>query len=354
MIQKIKRFYISFFNFMVTGIAPNELNDILVLRLDELGDFVLWLDSAKELRRLYPGQHITLLVNEKWQDLARSLSYWDDVVAVDTDKFRFNPIYRFNMLLFIRKKGFSVVLCPRFTVQHLLEPAIVAISGAEQKIIYAGSFPVGKRNYYSRAIQSKHDNLMELNRNAEFIRGMGLKDFKSTVPKIEIPQRKNGMRYVVVCPTTYRLRKEWPLENFIELMGRIHLKTRMPIILCSDRKLKTKFPDYVRNVTGKSNMTQFVEMIKHAQFVVANDSGPIHLAAALDVPSVCIVGGGHFGRFFPYEFEQSRDGMKIPKIVFKKMDCYNCEWHCIYKTMPRPCVKDITVEQVWEVVKELI
>ena len=46
-------------------------NGLLLLRLDALGDFILWLDSAKEYRKIYPGRKITLLVNAAWVESGR-------------------------------------------------------------------------------------------------------------------------------------------------------------------------------------------------------------------------------------------------------------------------------------------
>ena len=80
---------------------------------------------------------------------------------------------------------------------------------------------------------------------------------------------------------------------------------------------------------------EFINMIANASLVIANDSAPIHLAAALDVPSICI-GSEAVGRFIPYFLEKSREGMVLPRLVY------------------RPNVKDITVDEVFDVIKELL
>lgn len=332
--RMLKQFYVSLINWIVSFFPANDFDDVLILRLDQLGDFVLWLDSAKEYRKLYHGKRLTLLVNANWYDFAKSLPYWDEVIPLDTIKFRINPIYRLIFLIFIRRQGFEIVICPRHSVKITLEPPIVAISGATQKIVCEGSFPIEKQNYFTRSIPM-YPERHELSRNAEFLRGLGRKDFKSTAPNltIQIPQipRENLCKNIVICPGSFRTRKQWPLWKFIKIM---HLLYGCQITVCNDRPIKN-LPRHVHNLTGKTNLIQFINRINNATLVIANDSAPIHLAAALNVPSICI-GVENYGRFLPYEVEKTREGMILPKLIYK------------------PNVNDITIEEVWKVVRDAL
>lgn len=328
MIRKIKQFYVSLFNWLVSWCPPNDFNDVLILRLDQLGDFILWLDSAKEYRKLYHGKRLTLLVNANWYDLAKSLPYWDEVIPLDTMKFRLNPWYRFQFLLFIRKQGFEIVICPRHSVKFTLEPPIVAISGAQQKIVCEGSFPIEKKNYFTRSIPMRPD-VHELSRNADFLRGLGRKDFKSTVPKIH--KYKDSENYIVIFPRSFRSCKDWPLKRFITIMHKLY---GHQILVCNNKKINN-LPRHVHNLTGNTTPTQILNLINNSKLVIANDSAAIHLAAACDVPSVCI-GAQDLGRFVPYAPEKEREGMVFPRLIYA------------------PNVKDIQVNDVWNILKGMI
>jgi len=83
-------------------------NGVLLVRLDAIGDFILWLDSAKEYRRLYPGEKITLYANSAWSDLAKLLPYWDRVVPVDVHLFSKRTFYRWKSLFNIGRFGFDI------------------------------------------------------------------------------------------------------------------------------------------------------------------------------------------------------------------------------------------------------
>lgn len=325
----LKQFYVSLTNKIASFIPPNNFNEVLILRLDQLGDFVLWLDSAKEYRKLYHGKRLTLLVNANWFNFAKSLPYWDEVIPLDTMKFRINPFYRLKFLFWLRRQGFDIVICPRHSVKFTLEPPIVAVSGASQKIVCEGSFPIEHQNYFTRSIPMR-PYVHELSRNADFLRGLGRHNFKSTVPAIfmyKIPKNKN----IVICPKSFRSRKEWPLSKFIKIMHNLY---GYQIFVCNDTKIDN-LPSHVNDLTGKTNLLQFINILNNATLVIANDSAPIHLATALDVPSICI-GSENPGRFIPYSVEKEREGMVLPKVIF------------------RPNVKDIPVSDVWDKVKEMI
>ena len=58
---------------------------VLLIRQDAIGDFVLWLDTAKEYRKLYPPENYKILLvgNALWCDLAKELPFWDEVLQVN-------------------------------------------------------------------------------------------------------------------------------------------------------------------------------------------------------------------------------------------------------------------------------
>jgi ADP-heptose:LPS heptosyltransferase len=79
---------------------------------------------------------------------------------------------------------------------------------------------------------------------------------------------------------------------------------------------------------------------------VGNETSATHIAVAVGTPSICLLGGGHFGRFVPYP-----DGVggTIPVPVHHAMDCFGCDWHCTQPHRdgdPAPCIAAIAVDSV--------
>ena len=80
------------------------------------------------------------------------------------------------------------------------------------------------------------------------------------------------------------------------------------------------------------------KVIQNARVLIGSDSCTIHMAAAVDTPNICLMGGGHFGRFYPY------GDLSKNRIVYKKMACYGCHWKCKFKESK--CIQEINVEDV--------
>ena len=101
----------------------NELKLVLLIRQDAIGDFVIWLDTAKEYRKLYPPEKykIVLVGNDLWYSLAKTLPYWDEVLPVNVKKFKTFSLYRKNLLRQVRKLGAQILFKPRFQESFILQ-----------------------------------------------------------------------------------------------------------------------------------------------------------------------------------------------------------------------------------------
>ena len=60
---------------------------ILVIKVDAIGDSVIWLDAAKEYKKHFSQQKLVLLYNKAWQGIALQLPYFDEWIAFDTKRF---------------------------------------------------------------------------------------------------------------------------------------------------------------------------------------------------------------------------------------------------------------------------
>jgi hypothetical protein len=105
----------------------------------------------------------------------------------------------------------------------------------------------------------------------------------------------------------------------------------------------------VLDLAGKTTLIQLVEVIRHAALVVTNDSSAVHIAASTDTNAVCVLGGGHYGRFLPYQLEASSAYGRLPTVLNEFMNCYGCLWRCKYldaSTQLVPCVANVALERV--------
>ena len=83
-------------------------------------------------------------------------------------------------------------------------------------------------------------------------------------------------------------------------------------------------------------MGELIECIRRCNIVLSQETAALHIATALRKPVVGIIGGGHFGRFYPW------GDPNVSRAVNKPMDCYGCNWRCKYESIR--CIQEISVE----------
>lgn len=105
--------------------------------------------------------------------------------------------------------------------------------------------------------------------------------------------------YIVFVPGAGWVTKRWPTEHFAELANLIVTKYKKKIILVgakSDAILaeeilqKTKVPEYIINLIGKTNLQELIAVMNGAKAIISNDSGPMHIAAAVNSPVLALFG----------------------------------------------------------------
>lgn len=361
---------------MIIVRKPTYSNGIGIIRIDSIGDFILWLDAAKEFRNLYPNTKITLIANQTWSNLAALLPYWDEVIPVDRKKLTRNLAYRFKTLKQIRSCGFETAIQPALSREYLRGDSLIRATGASHKIGSIGNLSNMtfwqkkiSDNWYSQLIPATTEPLMELQRNAEFIRGLGSRNFSPHIPELSKlfdlpPQLKMNSPYFVIAPGASQAAKLWPVKRFSEVLKRVANLTRFtPVVcgtqeeyaLCNDLIAKAGVEVESVNLAGLTTLPELVEVIRHAEILISNDSSFVHIAAAVRTPAVCILGGGHFRRFMPYEVETGDNIVPIP--VYQRMDCFHCNWKCTRpydKSKAMPCILSITADKVMEAVEQAI
>lgn len=349
---------------------------VLIIRLDAIGDFVLWLDSARALRECYPRKQfdVTLLGNAAWASLAEDLGIFDSVWYLDRKSFIWNPFYRIKQFVLLRRQCFDLVVHPVTSREFSFGDSLVRASGALSRVGSQGdsvnSSLFSKKisdSWYTKLLITGQGEIPELQRHDEFIRGLGCAGFKASFPSFtaqyDLPAGFFHEKFYVVVPGAGAQYRQWPLENFAQMAKSIYDLTGLTAVICGaksesplgDRLIDIQ-PGLFTNWVGKTSLRELVAIISRAEFVLSNETSAIHIAAALNVPSVCILGGGHFGRFLPYEIDNEK-AKNVPLPVYVEMDCFHCNWQCrfrVSKGHPAPCVEKVKIEAVWKAVEQVL
>ena len=181
-IVKTLLFYIfdSLALFNPTPPQNNKFNLVLIVRQDAIGDFILWLNTAKEYREIYPPNKykIILIGNASWSGLAEKFSYWDQVFPINSRKFKSLTGYRWGLLRKIKHMSATISIQPTYSREFYHGDTIIRASNALKKIGSAGD--MSNRNWlkkiisdhwYTELIPASTKKMAELERNSEFFQG---------------------------------------------------------------------------------------------------------------------------------------------------------------------------------------
>jgi heptosyltransferase-2 len=160
-------------------------------------------------------------------------------------------------------------------------------------------------------------------------------------------------RLIGICPgASYGPAKRWPKERFLKLAEILIKEYKYQIILLGgleDRDIalyiENNAPKGIFNFTGKTSLRISAAIMKLSQMIIANDSGPMHLAAAVNTPLVAIFGSTDIIRTSPW--------VNNCKIIYKSLSCSPCfDTHCRYKHYN--CLRNINIEDVLEAVDKIL
>jgi glycosyltransferase involved in cell wall biosynthesis len=140
-------------------------------------------------------------------------------------------------------------------------------------------------------------------------------------------------RYVFGCPagTVTIPLKAWPVQQFVDVAGRVATRHGLPMLLsgvASEAHLLREIAEAgartgVRMavwIGETGSLGTLLGLIAHSRLYLGNDTGPMHCAAALDVPVVARFGGGHWPRFLPLARRSFTATQHLP--------CFGCGWQC--------------------------
>ncbi len=347
---------------------------LLVVRMDGIGDMVLFrasLDSYAETFRVAPAD-ITVLGCRSWEQIAAEAFPGYRVVCIDEHAFARRPFYRFRVALQVRRLNPAITVCDAFFRRALMSDALAWIAGAPRTVMSAPYVSDRTRSEYawylsqaSRVIDTGRYPAHEVVRHFAFLSGIAGRTLAPRPPVLPWRDREPplpaGAPYAVLNPGSNEPGRRWPIASYVELARRL-LGAGLRVVLVGSPAQRPPDsalaaiagePGFV-DLIGRTSLPELLDLLTHAALVVGNDSGPAHVAIALGAPTAVIVGGGHFGCFFPYP-----EGVApaTARFLYHEMECYHCFWRCPKRADPCdpfPCVASVAVDGVWAAARELL
>jgi ADP-heptose:LPS heptosyltransferase len=314
------------FDKLIKSIIRNKgaSKSILIVKVDGIGDYVLFRNFLKALRDnpKFHDYHITLCGNAIWKSLGENLDAREvnKFIWVYNKKFLKNLLYRFK----IRRKlayNYTYVLNATYSRDFFHDDAICFYPRSDYKLAFDGD--CNCQNIYQKAItdkqytdlfQAKAKYCFEFIRNKKLIEYFLGENIPIYTPQIVLNTKYDdteqlGEKVTLIFPGSGREFRRWSTKKFAEVGDYLihNYGHQIALIGAAQEKLLGKkiiesstFPDNYINKAGLFSLYQILFVLRNARMLIANETGIVHIAAALNVKTLCISNGNHYFRFHPY------------------------------------------------------
>ena len=284
---------------------------ILIRATNWIGDAIMALPALRAVRKRLPDAQIAILARPHVADLYRGQNISDDLIAYDSKGSHAGLGGRERLALELRARNFDVALL----LQNAFDAAwLVWRAGIPQRIGYArdgrsllltkriavpkqGEIPPHEQFYYLELLRRAgwidtlpQESCAKLDVSHEHAR-------RAEEVLISAAARKNVVRIAIGAGASYGSAKCWPPDRFAVFVNRFRLHTDADVILfgtAAEQQVSDAIAAGINgasiSLVGKTTTADLPALLSRCQLFVGNDSGAMHVAAAVGLPVVAVFG----------------------------------------------------------------
>ncbi len=324
---------------------------LLIIKPSSLGDVVHSLPFLNVMRESFPSTEIHWVIAKGLEGLLENHPMVQKLVVINKDQWKEMKKMRGTLSEFRRLvgalKGESYDIA--VDLQGLLRSGILTAASKAPVRLGFREAREGSRLFYTQSITGGRE-IHAVDRYLKIASALGCDTRTVAFPmplvneSLKIRRLKQEIgEYAVFAPGARWKTKQWSAERF----GRLSALLSIPSIIIgsgADEALAEKAAAYSKgkaiSMAGKTDIKELISLIRKAVFMVTNDSGPMHIAAACGVPVVALFGPTNPAKTGPYGRGHS--------IIRGDCACAPC-----YKKQCKDirCMDSISVDEVYEAVR---
>ena len=333
---------------------------IALIKPSALGDIVHSLPVLTALRRRYPDAHITWVVNRGYEPLLQGHPDLDATLPVDRGASRAHLVRAvwnyWRLFGALRRQRFDLVV----DLQGLFRSGVMTAASAAPRRVGLSSAREGAAWFYTDVIAgADRMTVHAMDRYWRVAEALGVGDgprcFHVPIP---VAAREWAASTLAPLPRPWLMvgagarwiTKRWPAEHFAALARQAHERFGASMVLVGGRDEVPLARDMARRLVGptcdltaRTSLPQLAAVLARADVMLANDTGPLHLAAALGRPVVA-----------PYTCTKAAltgpPGMNAV-VVESRVWCQGS----YLKRCPRlECMSELTPDRLWPVLEEVL
>lgn len=348
-------------------LLPHLVSKVLWLRPDALGDAILASSMLQPLHDFYQHATITVLCQQQLKSLYQACPFVAMIIGFDKKKYLTDHTYQKYLLDQLQQEQFDMVLNSVYS-RELSMDALATKIGAQ----YTVAFKINKRRgrwdfsfrynrHYWQLVQSTGAWKPELARYNDFLKTLGV-NVQTLLPRIWMCEEddvfadsffqqhhlnaRTTIAFFAGATSEHRLYYQYG-KAIEQAFGGSNV-TVITFGAAADSAINQQNLEQLSlptiDLSGKTTLLQAAAIMKRCSLAFGAETGLAHMACAVGIPNVILLGGGHMGRFMPYS--------PLTSAVILPLSCYGCDWRCKYKKTY--CVQDVRPEVLAYVLRETL
>ena len=340
-------------------IADEKVRKLLIRGTNWIGDAVMTLPAMASIRETFPAARIAVLAKPWVADLYRLCPHVDEIVLLESPGRHDGIMGKFRLATDLKDKAFDAAIL----LQNAIEAAIITCMA---RIPIRAGYNSDARGWLLTHAVKRTQAVREIHQThyyLEMVKALGCRDTGIQV-RLE-PTAEDRARAEVILTSfqaqdtpligiapgaTYGAAKKWFPERFSAIADRLAEEWNAKILLFGSQADEESTQGVVQHarhpfidLAGKTNLRDAMAVMARCDLFISNDSGLMHVAAALGIPTVAIFGSTNPVTTGPV-------GSKT-FIVRKEVPCSPC----LKTTCPTDfrCMDMISVEDVYQAAKQL-
>ena len=337
-----------------------EPKNIIVRMPNWIGDLVMATPIITDLRKAFPKAHITALCRSPHSDLLKEDPDIDELFSFQKMNDFSHRSKKKDLVQKIRqgKYDLGILLTNSFSSAWWFWQGkvsrIVGYKGQLRSLLLTDRVPLPKELSYQHLVISYKMLLQPLGIPVSestprlYLLDKELEEAKTLLARLGVKQ--NSVLVGINPGAAYGTAKCWLPERFREVTEKLLKDPRITLLYFGDqntepliKQICANLPERVINLAGLTSMRELASLIKLCDVLLTNDSGPMHMAAALGTPLVALFGSTNDTTTGPY---------KTGIVIHKHVECSPC-----YKRVcpiDFRCMKRIEVKEVLDNILKIL
>ena len=325
---------------------------ILIVKPSSLGDIIHSLPVLWALRKTYPDAYIGWVVKDVWQDLLADNPLIDHLIILKKG---------LGGIISAIRETRSLKFDTAIDLQGLFRSGIITFfSGAKTRTGFSNARELAPIFYNNKVIVPQ-GHIHAVDRYMMTVSNPPLLNFPLYIAIEDAEWAKeflmennlyNKRPLIAINPSARWVKKRWPAASFSALINQLINELKAGIIIVGSKEdipiaeeINSHVNERIAIATGKTSLKRLPALLANVNLLVTNDSGPMHIAAAIGTPVVALFGPTDHRLTGPYGSGHV--------VISKDMDCKPCLRRPCKHGKPL-CMEMIAVEDVANAVKKIL